>query len=231
MTSKNLDRAALNLLSQDFEESPIIAQDIVQRLQSNLFVSDPEFDLVFPPFYRFLSPVQWTSLNVTRAIAEWIRPHQNKKFVDVGSGVGKLCLALRFWIDLEIHGVEQRPHLVAISQEIAKVNELKNIHFSAQNLIEMNWSDFDIFYLYNPFQEHVSYTDHFLIDNKIELHQKYFQDYTARVYEELKKVKPGSMLITFHGYGGKIPKSWSLRCSQYIEGGFLSMWVKNEARF
>lgn len=230
MDNKTLDNMARDHLSENFERPPLLPSDFIQNLTSDLPLDNIEFDQVLPPLYRFLSSAQWTSIKVAQTLSAWLKPHGRKKFIDLGSGVGKLCVLLRILTDLEIYGVEQRQHLVDISRKIAAANDLDRILFSTGNLIELNWTDYDIFYLYNPFQEHVAFSDTFLIDKNIDLSRAHFNHYSAKVLEELKKVKDGSILITFHGYGGSIPKSWSMKHSQFVEGGFLSMWVKNSTR-
>lgn len=230
-------KESVDILSEEFEQAPKIPAEFLEKLnqsfikfgtQSSLSpVDDLEFDKILPPLHRFLSPVQWTSINVAQLIAKWISPYKNKKFLDGGSGVGKLCILLRYLTELEIHGVEQRQSLVKISQEIATTNGLTDLYFEAKNIQDVVFADYDIIYLYNPFQEHVCYSETLLIDKTIELDKKYFQEYTAKIFQELKVLKQGSVLITFHGYGGKVPKNWTLKYNQFIEGGFLSMWVKD----
>lgn len=228
MKSKDLDAACADIFSESFERSPTISANLIERLQaSEPPVDDLEFDQILPPLHRFLSPVQWTSIAVAQEIASWLRPYGNKKFLDAGSGVGKLCILLRFLTDLEIYGVEQRPNLVRISQEIVKVNDLHGLNFAAGNIQDTHFADYDIVYLYNPFQEHVCYSETLLIDKTIELDKKHFFEYTAKISTELKTLKKGSVLITFHGYGGKVPKSWTLKYNQFIDAGFLSMWIKD----
>lgn len=226
-----------DIFSEEFEQAPRISEDFIQKLNQSFIefgtqatqnpVEDLEFDQILPPLHRLLSPVQWTSINVAQLIAKWLSSYKDKKFLDGGSGVGKLCILLRYLTDLEIHGVEQRTNLVKISQEIVATNDLHRITFEAKNIQDVCFADYDIIYLYNPFQEHVCYSDSLIIDKSIDLDKKYFHEYTAKIYEELKTVKKDSTLITFHGYGGKVPKSWTLKYNQFIEGGFLTMWIKD----
>lgn len=212
--------------SAEFETSPLISQELIQLIKWDGKSVDSEFDKLLPPLYRSHSQVQWTSVPVARAVASWLQNFHGKRFIDIGSGVGKLCIALRFLSDLKIYGIEQRPHLVQVANEIIKTNNLQDITIWEKNLLDLNWQDYDIFYLFNPFQEHVALSPTAVIDNTIPFHRDHYLAYTAKVFEELQKMPRNKVLITFHGYGGKLPKSWALKCSHYIEGGFLSMWVK-----
>lgn len=226
MKSTDFELEAKGALSAEFENAPIISRELIQLIKSNSRTVDSEFDKLLPPLYRYHSNVQWTSVLVAKAIATWLQNFHGKRFIDIGSGVGKLCIALRILTDLKIYGIEQRPHLVQVTNEIIKINNLQDITIQEKNLTNLNWQDFDIFYLFNPFQEHVSLSPTAVIDNTISFHRDHYLAYTAKVFEELQKMSPNKVLITFHGYGGKLPKSWALKSSQYIEGGFLSMWVK-----
>ncbi|GEM_PF-279678 len=215
-----------DLLSEEFDSPPLISPNMISKIINDKDFTDLEFDSILPPLHRFLSPVQWTSLTVARKIAEWLADYKNKKFIDIGSGIGKLGLLLRILTDLEVYGIEQRSRLVQVAQKIVQVNSFDRIHFSTQNLLELNWADYDIYYLYNPFQEHVCHSDIFLIDDSIPLQKSLFSAYLNKVYEELRAAPPGKVLITFHGYGGSVPRAWTLKHSDFIENGFLSMWVK-----
>jgi len=221
------DKAARNLLSEKFESPPILPLNLVQHLKSGASVDDNQFDQILPPLFRFLSPVHWTSIKVAQTLADWLQPYGNNKFMDLGSGVGKLCILLRLLTDLEIYGIEQRQNLVAISDEIVKANSLNRVVFSNGNLTDLSWADYDIFYLYNPFQEQVPAPDAILIDKNIEMSKKQYRQYIAKVSEELKMAKDGTVLITYHGYGGTINKWWRLTHSLFVEGGFLCMWIKD----
>ncbi|WP_374073491.1 methyltransferase domain-containing protein [Bdellovibrio bacteriovorus] len=227
MSDDSQDKATRDLLSEKFESPPILPLELIQHLKSGVPLDDNEFDQILPPLFRFLSPVHWTSIKVAQTLAEWLQPYKGKKFIDLGSGVGKLCILLRLLTDLEIYGVEQRRNLVAISDEIVSVNNLDRVKFSNGNLIDLNWADYDIYYLYNPFQEHVSALNAFLIDSNIKMSTDHYRQYIAKVSEELKKAKEGTVLITYHGYGGSTNKFWKLIHSQFIEGGFLCMWIKD----
>lgn len=226
MKPTDFELAAKGVLSDEFEKPPVISLELIQLIKSNTKSVDTEFDKILPPLYRYYSQIQWSSISVARTIAIWLKELQGKRFIDIGSGVGKLCIVLRFLTDLKIYGIEQRPHLVKIANEIIKTNSLKDITFTNQNLMDLNWQEYDVFYLFNPFQEHVSMSPAAVIDNTVSFHREHFTEYTKKVYEELQKMGRNKIFITYHGYGGKLPKSWILKYSQYIDGGFLSMWVQ-----
>ncbi|MBC7743222.1 MAG: hypothetical protein H7061_13570 [Bdellovibrionaceae bacterium] len=129
---------------------------------------------------------------------------------------------------MNIYGIEQRADQFKVAEKIRSVNNLKNVHFIHGNMLNLDWSDYDIYYLYNPFQEHISDFGYIKIDSQIELNQKYYIQYTSRVYNQLCLANPGKKLVTFYGYGGSIPSNWQLTQSRIIGYGNLSMWESME---
>jgi len=209
-----------------FDGDPIIPEDVIQKLRSGRNDGDRFFDRVFPERLRLISFVQWSPIEVALTIAAWLKKDMpNARFVDMGSGVGKLCLVLSLVSDLRVMGIEQRDYLVEIARMIAKRNSI-HAQFEHMNCIDVDWEQHDVFYFYNPFQEHVALGEFHLIDDKIDLDRKFHVEYTERVHQELRKMAPGKRLITFHGFGGRIPRSLRLIRSARVGNGKLCMWEK-----
>ncbi len=215
-----------DLFPKDFTMKPIIPQEIIERLQYGSFVDDIELDQIYPPFYQFQSAIHWTPISVAQQIAVWIKPLSLKTFIDIGCGVGKLCILLRIITDYQLFGIEQRQSLVTIANKLIKVNKLTEISIQQMNMLDLNWDPYDIYYLYNPFQEHLATQDMFIIEKDIELKQKSYDVYLSEVLRQLHCAKAGKILITFHGYGGSIPREWRMIASKHIENGVLTMWIK-----
>ncbi len=95
------------------------------------------------------------------------------------------------------------------------------------NELSIDWNQFDVFYLFNPFQEQICRSeDTEPIDRRIQLSRKTFEKYVSEVFRQLELLKPKKTVITFHGYGGKFPSSLKLRESFHIENGVLNIWEK-----
>lgn len=217
----------LEALSITFSEPPIISAELVRKIQGFEEIDDNEFDQIYPPRMRVLSDIQWSSLAVARQIVDLVGRNSKSRFIDIGSGVGKLCTLLSFMTDLEIFGIEQRKDLFDISQAIAKENHLSRLHFIHGNMLDINWSDFDIFYLYNPFQEHLcGHWDLGLIDKNIDLDRKHHVQYVSEVFRQMTWLAPGKKVITFHGYGGLMPPSMKILDIRTIGDGHLCVWEK-----
>lgn len=210
-----------------FEKPPLITELSKILINSNLEMDDSVFDSLLPEFYQYASQIHWTPIEAINQIAAFIAGcDENTKFLDIGSGCGKLCILLSLLTKIKIYGIEQRRTLYKCSQEIKLINKLENVHFINGNMLDIDWSDFDIYYLYNPFQEHISNFGDMRIDHTIEFDKKHYVMYTTEVFRQLCWAKPGKKLITFHGYGGSIPSSWKLIQSRIIGYGDLSMWEK-----
>ncbi|MNK96833.1 Methyltransferase domain protein [compost metagenome] len=214
------------LFPKQFETEPLLSAELTEQLRMGLDIQDYEFDQIFPPYYKFQSTIHWSPVIAARQIADWIVPLGLNSFIDVGCGVGKLCFLLRILTGYKITGIEQRPKLVAIANKIIDVNNFKDISVVQMNMLDLNWDKYDIYYLYNPFQEHVTDEGLCIIENDLEFDRKNYVYYTSEVFRQLSWAKKGKVLITFHGYGGSVPPSWRMVASRHIESGDLTMWIK-----
>lgn len=221
------DLSSRRRLSDEFLTPPMISPETIREIQRSDDFPDTEFDKIYPPKMKAMSDIQWSSLKVAKKIADMVGPNTKARFMDIGSGVGKLCTLLHFLTDLEIFGIEQRKALFKISQVVAKTNNLNRLHFIHGNMLDLNWEDYDIFYFYNPFQEHLySDTDLALIDKNIDLDRKYYVQYLDEVFRQMTWLAPGKKVITFHGYGGRMPPSMRIVHSHPVHNGELCMWEK-----
>jgi SAM-dependent methyltransferase len=224
----------------------LISDEERTRALTDAIFADQLFDSLLPVRYRCVSNTQWTSAQVAEQIAlllESIKPTEEAgadlvatpasplTFIDIGSGVGKLCILLALRMsrsNLKFFGIEQRKNLVKISEKIRAANNLDNVHFAHRNMMELAWEKFDIYYLYNPFQEHVVEAGGSQIDHEIDFDRSFYTHYITEVYRQLSWADKGKRLITFHGYGEMVPDSWTLRASQIIEKGSLCLWEKTK---
>lgn len=210
-----------------FEKPPIISELTKTLITSNTDVEDAIFDCLLPRFYQSASATHWTPIKAVKQMADFISDcDENSKFLDIGSGCGKLCVLLSLLTKMNVYGIEQRKDMFKVAQKIKSTNSLQNVHFIHGNMLDIDWSFFDIYYLYNPFQEHITDFDDMRIDQKIAFDKKYYAMYTSEVFRQLCWAKRGKKLITFYGYGGSIPDSWRLIQNRVIGYGDLSMWEK-----
>lgn len=222
---RRIDPKFKQSLSTDFEKEPII--DNLEDIQSGkISFKDKDFDDILPKYYRFCSAIQWTSFDVADLIADWLKDSKGKQFIDVGCGLGKLCLHLRLKTSLNINGIEQREKLVEIAEKILIANKIVDVNIFKNNVLDLKWNDYDIFYFFNPFYENIIESDILQIDSSIKFSEEKFNLYTFYVYHSLEKLPLGKVLITYHGFGKNPPPSWKLKKSHFVKGGFLEWWEK-----
>lgn len=217
----------ITLFPNRFATDPKLSVELLDKLRLGGETYDCDFDKIFPPYYQLQSTMHWTPIFAASQIADWIKPLGLKSIVDIGCGVGKLCILLRVLTDYKILGIEQRPKLVRVANKIIEVNELKNVSIVQMNMLDLDWAAHDIYYLYNPFQEHLDNGAFGIIENDLEFDHKNFVHYTSEVFKQLCNSKRGKILITFHGYGGSVPSDWSMVASRHLENGDLTMWIKD----
>jgi len=153
--------------------------------------------------------------------------------LDVGAGAGKFCLAAALAVPhSEFVGVELRPHLVEVANALARDLGVRNVRFLGGNALDLDWSRFDAFYLYNPFAEQL-FDDSFVLDHTIELDPVKFIEYVSGVRRELARARVGTRLVTFHGFGAPPPPGYEHPAEHLAEhllsGDRLELWIKTRA--
>ena len=149
--SKNILSFA-SKLPTTFTGVPILSPDFARRLNSTDEMDDFEFDQILPARYRFASDMHWSSIQVARIIAAQLGSKSALKFIDIGSGVGKLCILLSLLTKMDIYGVEQRPHLHEIASTIINTNSIGRVNLIHGNMMDLDWESFDVFFLFNDEQ-------------------------------------------------------------------------------
>jgi SAM-dependent methyltransferase len=191
--------------------------------------SDEAFDEQLPLGLQIKAPLHFTPLEVARCAAELLAPTPGMAVLDVGAGAGKLCLAAALAVPTATFvGVELRGHLVQIATRLAARLELQNVRFVHGDALDLDWSQFDSFYLYNPFAEQLSGSA-FVLDGSIELDPGNFVQYVAGVRERLASARVGTRVVTYHGFGAPPPPGYDLDRKELVGSGRLELWIKNRA--
>jgi SAM-dependent methyltransferase len=185
--------------------------------------SDPEFDEVFTPETRQLSSDHWTPVEVALCAAEMLVASPQAKVLDVGCGPGKFCLIGALKHAVPFAGIDQRPHLLAEGRAIASRAKIRNLEFIHGNMVDLDWSAYNAFYLYNPFSENVSTP---AIDGTVPLKPEYYSLYVAVVQQKLMGLPVGTRVVTYHGFGGEMPYGYRIMANRKIGSGFLQSWIK-----
>lgn len=187
------------------------------------FVSDEQFDLLYPGEMRSLANSHWTPLEVTRKAATFLAAEKNTRILDIGSGIGKFCLAAAHYMPLAFYtGVEQREELAKHAENAKKVLGIKNAAFIHANFTEVDFKNYDHFYFYNSFYENVAFTNK--IDNNIEYSGVQYHQYARYLLKQLEQKPAGTRLATFHSLEDEIPEDYMVVGTDMDND--LKCWIK-----
>ena len=119
-------------------------------------------------------------------------------------------------------GVEQRENLVRIAQEVVRKHNVPRLQLLHANIQEVNFCDYDAFYIFNPFQENI--TPALRIDYEIDLQPQFYIDYTKYVQQQLLSMPAGTRVVSYCGDAMEIPDCYECVKSAFTEK--LKFWVK-----
>jgi len=197
---------------------------LAERLRRGLDVDDDDFDALYPSWGRWLSRIHWTPVAVARRAAELLVARPGTRVLDVGAGVGKFALIGSLVTDGVFYGIEQRKHFVQAAQAAARDLGTRSAYFLHGNMMALDWSMFDAFYLYNPFVEHLGSLEP--LDGTIEVEPKFFSVYVRFVRQRLLRAVPGTRVATYHGFGARLPRTYQLEMRVRCGTAPLELWVK-----
>ena len=203
------------------------ASFVTNAIRRNARVRDTIFDRVYPPSVQRVSSRFWTPVDVALTATGWLKDFGADAVLDVGSGAGKFCIVASLAADVAITGIEQRTQLVDAARAAA-VCYGANVSFSQGTLESVDPARYDAFYLFNPFAENLYSADE-QYDDSVELSERRcFRD-LALVERWLDVASVGKCVVTYHGFGGRIPSTYSLMRSAPRRGDHLRLWQKRRA--
>ena len=189
---------------------------------SNFVIDDLAFNARYPMRMRELAEKQWTPLAVAKKAAKFLANTPETKILDIGSGCGKFILIGAECTEAIFTGVEYREDLVKLSADLAYGYNLENAKFIQSNIMDIEFSNYNAFYFYNSFQEHID--EKAVIDLSVKVSAELFDKYTKYVFEQLSETPIGTRYATYHSYLKEIPPSFELQSSHY--GGLLKFFIK-----
>lgn len=206
---------------EDHQGGPVIKLK-KDNLNTSLFTNDAAFDWLYPEHFQLLSLKHWTPLAIARKAAEFLA-EPGARVLDIGSGIGKFCLAAgHHFPETFFYGVEQRHELIYLAEEAKGYTMLSNVTFIYANITQVNFKEFDHFYFYNSFHENIDSENQ--IDDSIELSESLYNYYNQYLCAALDKKPSGTRLVTFHSFEQEIPPGFKLvdiSCN-----GLMKMWIK-----
>jgi hypothetical protein len=175
--------------------------------------------------YQKISDTHWTSVEIARRAAKLLVVDSTTRVLDVGSGLGKFCLVGALATPGQFVGVEQRSHLVSIAHQIVTDCQIPRVLFVHGDARRMDWSQFQSFYLFNPFVENL-YSSEERIDQTVEFGTIRYQELVRWVQQRFYRLPVGTRVATYHGFGGDMPPGYELKAEEPGDGDSLRLWVK-----
>lgn len=187
---------------------------------------DDIFDHQLPRQLRMKSSVHFTPVAVARQAARLLAPDPGMRVLDVGSGPGKFCvIAAREVPSCTFDGVEIRPHLVAFARKLAARLQVQNATFVGGNAFDVDWTEYQAFYFYNPFGEQL-HGRAFALDRTLALEPSQFREYVIGARQRLAAARLGTRVVTYHSFGAPAPSGYDLVETHPIGTDRLELWIK-----
>ena len=187
-------------------------------------LTDTSFNELLPGYLKFAARLYFTPIEVAKKAAEWLTENNEKRILDIGSGVGKFCIAAASHVDSHFYGVEYRKSLVQLGKHIAKHYQLNNVTLLNANILDIDFSNYDGFYIFNPFYENLEKTKR--LNDEVNLKAELYQVFLKYTDDQLDKAKVGTKLVTYHGNNFEVPNSY-VKINDAFNGD-LKLWVKKE---
>lgn len=183
---------------------------------------DASFDAFIPVQDRAVSEEYWTPLQVAVRVAKWLDERGVRSVVDVGSGVGKFCVAAALCGRFECIGIEHRQRLVAAARHLADVfgvaDRVRFVKSAAGS-----WPEADTYYLYNPFGENLCSRENQL-DATVELTAERYRREVEATEQRFARAPVGTLVVTYNGFGGRMPDSYRRVAVDRDQPYELCMW-------
>lgn len=93
-----------------------------------------------------------TPVRVLLDLAEHITLEQGERLCDLGSGLGRAAVVLRWLTGATVHGIEIQPDYCAFAILLARSFGLANVSFEQGDARSADLSRGDVFYMFTPFK-------------------------------------------------------------------------------
>lgn len=206
------------------------AEQVAEALRVGICPEDRAFDRFLSHELQIISGQYWTPLAVALRAAAWFYELDVRTVADIGSGAGKFCVAAALAGRCYFTGLEQRPRLVTAARTLARFFKVDNrVCFVEGTLGDIAPPIADAYYLFNPFGENLFNQDD-CIDDSVELsNERYVRDIAA-MEDLLHRASVGTYVLTYNGFGGRVPYSYDeVRVARDLPK-LLRMWRKTRSK-
>lgn len=201
---------------------------MVRGMHSEVAVlsDDDAFDEQLPFGLQLKAGMYFTPIDVAQTAALLLAPNPGMVVLDVGAGAGKFCLAAASAVpSATFVGVEHRGPLVRLAQRLAAQLTITNVRFVHADAFDLDWSEFDAFYLFNPFAEQL-FDNVFVLDRTITLDPTNFATHVTAVRRRLACARIGTRLVTYHGFGAPPPLGYDMDQVKPAGSDRIELWIK-----
>lgn len=196
--------------------------DVFSKLRKNVAVFDEEFDTIFPEDVREHSNRHFTSVFIAQQASAFLTEEGAKNILDIGSGTGKFCLVASATTKSNFTGVEHRAYQVEIGNECARRYGLSNCNFIADTILNIDFKEYDAFYIFNPFLEAKDPTAQ--MDQAVKVGLNEYETFSNYVYQQFDSLKIGTRIASYWTSKTQFPPSYELVKSSF--GDTLTFWIK-----
>jgi SAM-dependent methyltransferase len=202
------------------------ARELAETMRAGNVAHDDDFDQFMPYEDRRVSSDYWTPVRVATRAAQWLDYFGVQNVVDVGSGVGKFCVAAALGGRCQFTGIEHRTRLVTAARALARTFDVEDrVDFVRSSLSDVSWPRADAYYLYNPFGENLCSLE-YQLDADVELGIDRYKREIADAERFIEHAPRGTFLITYNGFGGRVPDSYEQVAIDRDLPYELRMWRK-----
>jgi SAM-dependent methyltransferase len=195
---------------------------VFELLRLNIDITDEAFNRIYPQNIRVLSSKHWSPVAVAKAASEFLIDRPGARILDVGSGAGKFCMVGAAHTKGHFTGVEQRHHLVELSEKISILHGLRRVKYLHANITDIDFRDYTAFYFYNSFYENVNPVNK--IDDTVQTDVQLYDSYSVYMVEQLSGLPSGTRFASYYTPSTVVPHSYRLVDSLY--NGLLNFWEK-----
>ncbi len=202
------------------------ARQVAEALGVGLCPRDRAFDRFLPDELQAVSCQHWTPLIVAKRAAAWFYDFNIRTVADIGSGAGKFCVAAALFGRCHFTGLEQRPQLVTAARALARLFKVDDrVLFIQGALGEVSHPIAEAYYLFNPFGENL-FSQIEQLGDGVELSKERYVRDIAVTEDLLRRAPVGTYVLTYNGFGGRVPSSYDeIRVARDLPD-VLRMWRK-----
>jgi len=200
-----------------------LAEDLREAIRTQ---DDEQFDRIYPPTIREQSAIHWTPIAIALRATTFLVRSPGTRVLDIGSGPGKFSLVGALTTLAHFTGIEQRPHLASVARKRIEQAELTNASILEGDVLNLDFSRFDAFYLFNPFGADIGEAPP--IDDSIPISERRYERCIDHVAYQLSRAPDGTRVVTYWGLCNELPSSYRMVEDSGVEP--LRLWEKQPLR-